>query len=87
MSRYPKKITVPRTTDELVKEIFLTVPEAAQVARVCEAAMWNMLADGKVKSVKIGVKRLVDTASLLDFLANLPVSLAIRQPRQEEACA
>jgi hypothetical protein len=72
MSRYPKKPAPLRSTDELIKEIYLTIPESSKVARCCDAVTWEKVRRKVVRSKKQGRQRLIETASLLDHLKNLP---------------
>jgi hypothetical protein len=52
---------------------FLSIHSACEVAGGCSPAkMYVLMGDRKVRALKMGDKTLIDTASLLDFLANLP---------------
>lgn len=45
--------------------LFLTVPEAASVLRVCKNTVFNRLQDGTLQKVKLGRRTLVLRSSLL----------------------
>jgi excisionase family DNA binding protein len=49
----------------------LTVPEAAARLRISKWMLYNLIRSRKLRTVKIGDRRLVPVAALRDFLAAL----------------
>lgn len=49
----------------------LTVPEAAARLRISKWLLYNLIRSRKLRTVKIGDRRLVPVAALRDFLAAL----------------
>ena len=49
----------------------LTVPEAAARLRISKWMLYNLIRSRRLRTVKIGDRRLVPVSSLRDFLAEL----------------
>ena len=56
-------------------KLLCTVPEAASMASVSRSFIYERLAEGAIRSVKAGKRRLVDVASLTAWTASLPTSV------------
>lgn len=54
--------------------ILVSIPEACQRTGVGRSFLYERLADGSIRSVKAGRRRLVDLASLQAWAASLPQS-------------
>jgi hypothetical protein len=62
------------------------LPTACDIAACSPAKMWNLLKEGKVRSVKRDGSRMVETMSLLRFLFASPESkLAPPKPKRAHA--
>jgi excisionase family DNA binding protein len=57
-----------------MEPLLLTVLDAARAVSISRSALYELLADGAIRSVKHGRKRLVDAASLSAWAASLPES-------------
>jgi excisionase family DNA binding protein len=54
--------------------LLCSIPEALERVSVGRSFLYERLADGSIRSVKAGKRRLVDVASLTTWAANLPES-------------
>ncbi len=54
--------------------LLISILEACERAGVSRSFMYERLADGSIRSVKAGRRRLVDVASLNQWAASLPES-------------
>lgn len=52
--------------------ILISIPEAVSRTGIGRSFLYQRLADGSIRSVKAGRRRLVDVASLESWAANLP---------------
>lgn len=52
-------------------KILLSVTEAADAVGVCRSKLYELLADGKLESVKIGARRLIPADALEAFVSDL----------------
>ncbi|WP_396127433.1 excisionase family DNA-binding protein [Acidicapsa acidisoli] len=52
--------------------ILLSIPAAAHRLSISRSRLYELLAEGGIRSVKSGRRRLVDAASLNQWAANLP---------------
>lgn len=52
--------------------LLFTVPAAAQVLSLGKSAVWDLVARGDIKSVKIGRSRRISRDALLEFVEKLP---------------
>ena len=68
---------------QIMDTLLLTVPEAAKAVSISRSALYELLADGAIRSVKHGRKRLIDAASLREWAASLPESQL--KPASKEA--
>lgn len=61
-------------------KLLVSIPEACQRVSVSRSFLFLRLADGSIRSVKAGRKRLVDVASLTQWAASLP-TCPLKQPK------
>lgn len=54
--------------------LLISIPEALARTGVGRSFLYQRLADGSVRSVKAGSRRLIDAASLQSWVASLPAS-------------
>ena len=54
--------------------LFAPIPHACKIGGFERSKMYQLLAAGEIRSVKLGRKTLIDLASLRTFLANLPTA-------------
>jgi excisionase family DNA binding protein len=54
--------------------LLISIPEALARTGIGRSFLYERLADGSIRSVKAGRRRLVDAASLSEWAANLPES-------------
>ena len=52
--------------------ILITIEQALQIVAIGRSFLYERLADGSIRSVRAGRRRLVDVASLQAWAANLP---------------
>ena len=57
-----------------MEKLLVTIPEALELTGVGRSFLYMRLADGSIRSVKAGRRRLVDVASLDRWAASLPES-------------
>jgi excisionase family DNA binding protein len=57
-----------------VDTLLITIPEALSRTGIGRSFLYERLADGSIRSVKAGRRRLVDVASLNQWAASLPES-------------
>jgi excisionase family DNA binding protein len=57
---------------ETTNQIFLSIAAAAQLVSISRSRLYQILADGAIRSVKCGRSRLVDVVSLRQWAASLP---------------
>ncbi|AFL87461.1 DNA-binding protein, excisionase family [Terriglobus roseus DSM 18391] len=55
-----------------MEPLLVSVVEAAQACGISRSAMYELLAERKISSMKIGKSRLVEVASIKAFVASLP---------------
>lgn len=55
---------IPRETQEVAKPLAVQVKTACELIGVGNTTMWALIKDGRVKTVRIGRRRLVIYASL-----------------------
>jgi excisionase family DNA binding protein len=55
-------------------KILLTINDALTLTGIGRSYLYDRLADGSIRSVKAGRRRLVDAASLKDWATSLPQS-------------
>ena len=68
-------------------ELLISIPEAVSRAGIGRSFLYERLADGSIRSVKAGRRRLVDVASLNQWAASLPESqLKQATPLKGESC-
>lgn len=67
----PKKKYQP---DPNAERDLYPVPDAAHRLGISEAYVWQLIADGRLGSVKLGQRRLVPRPALEAFIAGLPVA-------------
>jgi excisionase family DNA binding protein len=65
--------------------ILCTIPEALSRTGVGRSFLYERLAEGSIRSVKAGRRRLVDVASLAAWAASLPES-QLKSATKEESC-
>lgn len=73
-----KCVTVPSMADT---SILLTIPEALARVSVGRSYFYERLAEGCIRSVKAGRRRLIDAASLQNWAASLPESQLKQSPK------
>lgn len=57
-----------------METLLISIPEALARTGIGRSFLYERLADGSIRSVKAGRRRLVDAASLAAWAANLPES-------------
>jgi excisionase family DNA binding protein len=82
----------PRITDLIDKFVdglppFVTVKQAAEIRHCHEDHIYRLLGRGRLRAVKDGRKTLVETASLLTDLVNLPVAKIAMNARDRQRAA
>jgi excisionase family DNA binding protein len=65
--------------------LLFTIPEALAHTGIGRSFLYERLADGSIRSVKAGRRRLVDVASLTAWAASLPES-QLKQSTKEPSC-
>lgn len=63
----------------------ITIPEALSRTGIGRSFLYERLADGSIRSVKAGRRRLVDVASLTAWAASLPEP-QLKQSTKEPSC-
>jgi excisionase family DNA binding protein len=63
-------------------KLLLDIPDAASVLSISRSALYELLAEGSIKSVKTGKRRLVVASSLHDWIASLPTTGLTRKDVQ-----
>lgn len=58
----------------MADQILLTIPDALRRVAIGRSYLYERLAEGSIRSVKAGRRRLVDAASLQAWAASLPES-------------
>jgi excisionase family DNA binding protein len=61
--------------------ILCTIPEALARTGIGRSFLYERLADGSIRSVKAGKRRLVDVVSLATWAASLPESPLKQMPK------
>lgn len=51
---------------------YMTVKEAAELLRVCQATIYNLMGAGKLASFKVGHRRLIKTESIAAMTGDRP---------------
>jgi putative molybdopterin biosynthesis protein len=46
----------------------ITIPEAADLLRVCRRTIWRLIKEGRIRTRRIGRRVLIDPSDLEDFL-------------------
>jgi excisionase family DNA binding protein len=54
-----------------VQERLHEIPEACERLGIGRSLLYNLIKDGKLRTVKIGKRRLISESSILDFIHNL----------------
>jgi excisionase family DNA binding protein len=65
--------------------LLVSIPEALVRTGIGRSFLYERLADGSIRSVKAGRRRLVDVASLTAWAASLPES-QLKQLAKEQPC-
>ena len=60
---------VKRSSCPPLKPVWLTIKQSRQVYNLSERFLYKMIAAGKLRSTKVGYRRLVSTESLNELLA------------------
>ncbi|MDX2220905.1 MAG: helix-turn-helix domain-containing protein [Burkholderiales bacterium] len=60
---------------------YLTSGEACRLLRMSAKKLYELIADGQIKSFKSGTRRLVDSKSIVAYLARCETSRQERDPR------
>jgi excisionase family DNA binding protein len=58
----------------MTSSLLISISEACQRASIGRSFLYERLADGSIRSVKAGKRRLIDVASLNQWAASLPTS-------------
>ena len=66
--------TFGRTTTDGLQTLLVTVEEAARLLGIGRTTMFELIARGDVKSVRLGRRRLISRKSLESFVEELSVS-------------
>ena len=66
--RAPMKPTAARTAEPSRQPIAVTIPVALQMCGLGRTTLYSLIANGEIKSVRVGARRLVLFASLQRFL-------------------
>jgi excisionase family DNA binding protein len=61
--------------------LLLTIPQALTLTGIGRSYLYQRLAEGSIRSVKAGRRRLVDAASLAAWAASLPESQLKQAPK------
>lgn len=64
--------------------LLCTIPEALALTGIGRSFLYERFADGSIRSVKAGKRRLVDVASLKAWAASLPESPLKQSPKGEQ---
>ena len=67
-------------SDPDVDRLF-TVPEAAALLSVGRSVLYELMNEGKIRSVKVGRSRRIPRSALQEFLASLPAVSRYKQQR------
>ena len=67
------------------QSLLIGIPEACARIGVGRSFLYERLADGSIRSVKAGRRRLIDTASLRAWAASLPESQLKESERSNHA--
>lgn len=59
-----------RTSPPALKPL-ITIPEAADLLRVCQRTLWRLIKEGQIRTRRIGRRVLIDPSDLHDFLSRL----------------
>ncbi len=65
----------------MADEILISIPQAVSRTHLSRSFIYARLADGVIRSVKAGRRRLVDVASLVEWATNLPESQLGASPK------
>lgn len=65
-----------------MEKLLCTIPDALKISGIGRSFLYQRLADGSIRSVKAGSRRLVDVASLNQWAASLPES-QLKQPAKK----
>ncbi|MES2390842.1 MAG: helix-turn-helix domain-containing protein [Acidobacteriota bacterium] len=60
-------------------KLLVKVPEAAKMLSISRSATYVLLAERRIRSVKIGKSRLVDVDSIRSFIADLPIDTGLTE--------
>ena len=63
--------------------ILISIPDAVALVGISRSFLYERLAEGAIRSVKAGRRRLVDTASLTAWAASLPEFQLKQAPAKE----
>ena len=69
----------------MAQSLLVSIPEAISRVDISRSFLYMRLADGSIRSVKAGRKRLVDVASLEAWAASLPESPLKQTEKRRDA--
>lgn len=77
---------IPRQNkvENVMSSLLIGVPEAMAQVGIGRSFLYERLADGSIRSVKAGRRRLVDAASLREWAASLPEQ-GLKKPAKGDA--
>ena len=69
-----------------ISALLCTIPEALARTGIGRSFLYERLADGSIRSVKAGKRRLVDVASLTAWAESLPASPLKQTQKGDQSC-
>jgi len=67
--RIPAKAEKPgRKQSDYIERIGVSVKRAAEMLDLCERTIWTLIKDGKIRSIKVGMRTIVSVQSLRELI-------------------